>query len=145
MLYALKRTDGGVSIMTTVDDAKPQDCIAKWPEDERATIVSIHPIDPSDIPQDRSFRDAWTHDGKTFAHDMAKARNIHRDRMRYARAPKLAALDIDYQRADEAGDAAAKKRIGQRKQALRDVTTDPRIDAAQTPAALKAIWPEELA
>ncbi|MEJ0012348.1 MAG: hypothetical protein WDM94_06895 [Bauldia sp.] len=75
---------------------------------------------------------------------MDKARAIHCDRMRAARAPRLAALDIAYQRADESGDAAAKAAVAARKQALRDVTADPAIAAAETPDALKAVWPEIL-
>lgn len=144
MLYALKRTDGGVTILTTVGDATPEDCIAKWPEADRAAVVSIDPIDPADIPQDRTFRDAWTLDGRGITHDMPKARDIQRERMRRARSPKLEALDVAYQRADEAGDAAEKRRVGARKQALRDVTTHPSIDAAKTPEELKQAWPAEL-
>lgn len=74
--------------------------------------------------------------------DMAKARDIHRDRMRQARTPKLAALDVAFQRAHEmSNDTAA---IVAQKQALRDVTADPAIEAAQTPDELKMVWPEIL-
>jgi hypothetical protein len=74
--------------------------------------------------------------------DMLKARGIHRDRMRLARAPKLAALDIAYQRAHEtASDTSA---IVAQKQALRDVTADPAIDTAQMPDDLKNVWPDIL-
>lgn len=34
--------------------------------------------------------------------------------------------------------------IAAKKQALRDVTADPAIEAALTPEALKAAWPEAL-
>lgn len=64
--------------------------------------------------------------------------------MRAARAPKLAALDIAYQRADEAGDDAEKARITALKQALRDVTSDPAIEAATTTEILKSVWPDIL-
>lgn len=74
--------------------------------------------------------------------DMSKAREIQRDRMRTARAPKLDALDVSYQRAHETG--ADTSAIVAQKQALRDVTVDPAIEAAQTPDALKAVWPEIL-
>ena len=57
---------------------------------------------------------------------------------------KLAALDVEYQHADERGDVAEKARIAAKKQALRDVTADPAIEAAQTPEALKAVWPDIL-
>lgn len=90
---------------------------------------------------DTDFPNALTPDGKP---DMAKCREALRVRLRARRAPLLAALDVEYQRADEAGDAAAKKRIAARKQALRDVTADPAIDAAQTPADLMHVLPEAL-
>ncbi len=108
-------------------------------------VVSWKRCAPTDFPvQDRDFRGAWRmRDGKIGV-DMPAARGIHRDRMRQARAPRLAALDVEYQRADEAGDGAAKRAIGARKQALRDVTADPRIDAADTPDALRAVWSADL-
>lgn len=74
--------------------------------------------------------------------DMTKARNIHRDRMRAARAPKLAALDVAFQRALETGGDTVS--IVAQKQALRDVTANPEIEAAQTPDDLKKVWPDLL-
>ena len=74
--------------------------------------------------------------------NMEKARNIHRDRMREARAPLFNALDVAFQRAMETGADTAE--IVAKKQALRDVTADPAIDAAQTTDELKAVWPEIL-
>lgn len=88
-----------------------------------------------DVPSDRTFRNAWTWNGKV-DHDMEKCRAIHRDRMRAARAPKLAALDIKQLRGED---------VEAEKAALRDVTADPAIDAAKTPEELKAVWPEALA
>jgi hypothetical protein len=123
----------------------PEAEIAKWVLRSREQVVSIHPISGADIPQDRTFRDGWKLDGKTIGHDMAKCREIHKDRLREARAPKLAALDVDYQRADEDGDSARKRDIAKRKQELRDVTKHPDIEAAKTVEELKAVWPDALA
>ncbi|MCA6098878.1 hypothetical protein J6525_10725 [Bradyrhizobium sp. WSM 4400] len=75
---------------------------------------------------------------------MEKCRAILRDRMRFSRAPKLAVLDIEYQRADEVGDVARKQAIAAKKQKLRDVTKLPEIDAATTLEALKAVWPQDV-
>jgi hypothetical protein len=72
--------------------------------------------------------------------DMTKARDIWRDRMRAARAPQLAALDIVFQRALEQG--ADTKAVVAQKQALRDVTRHPDIEAAATIDDLKAVWPD---
>ncbi len=93
---------------------------------------------------DRTFRNAWMWEGSKIGHDMAKARDIKRAQLRKARRPLLEVLDIDYTRADERGDAEEKERIATRKQALRDVTVDPAIEAAQTPEELKQVWPEIL-
>lgn len=92
---------------------------------------------------DQSFRNAWKDELKDSpAVDMVKARVIHKEKMREARTPLLEELDIAYQRADEIADISAKTEIAQKKQALRDVTIDPGIEAATTPEELKACWPE---
>lgn len=74
--------------------------------------------------------------------NMSKARDIYRAKMRAAREPLLAALDIAYQRATETNSDTSE--IIAKKQALRDVTSDPAIEAAQTIEELKLIWPEVL-
>ncbi len=118
-----------------------EDEIAKMPFPSE--IVSWHRIERTDLPSDESFRDAWTfNDGVTV--DMTRAREIHRNAIRAARAPLLAALDVQYQRADETGDDARKAELVVRKNALRNVTTDPAIEAALTPADLNAVWPAAL-
>jgi hypothetical protein len=74
--------------------------------------------------------------------NMDKAREIHKDRMREARAPLLVKLDVEYQRALETNsitlDIVAKKNL------LRDVTKDTQIALASTPEELKAVWPSIL-
>jgi predicted dinucleotide-utilizing enzyme len=80
-------------------------------------------VDVSAIPSDRTFRNAWEHCPVNGAKvNVAKAKVIHLDRLRELRAPKLSALDIAYQRADELGDAQGKRDLAAKKQALRDVT-----------------------
>lgn len=74
--------------------------------------------------------------------NMDKARDIHRNAMRQAREPKFKELDVAYMVAIERGQDTAE--IIAQKQALRDVTKDPAIDAAQTTEELKAVWPEVL-
>ena len=91
------------------------------------------------VPADRTFRGAWQFSGNAVDIDMTAARDIHRDNLRAERAPKLQALDVDYMMALEDGDTAAQQAIVGVKQVLRDVTADPRIDAAATPDELKAL------
>mgnify|MGYP001483526746 FL=1 len=73
-----------------------------------------------------------------FGIDMAKAREIHKNRIREARTPKLAELDIEFQKALETG--ASTTDIVSKKQALRDAPADSAIASADTEAKLKAQW-----
>jgi len=76
--------------------------------------------------------------------DMTKAREIKRDQLRAERKPLLEQLDVEFMRAQEQGDQAKADEIAAKKQALRDVTADPAIDAATTPDELKAVRPDVL-
>ena len=75
---------------------------------------------------------------------MTKAREIKRDQLRDERKPLLEQLDVQFMRAQEQGDQAKADEIAAKKQALRDVTEDPAIDAATTPDELKAVRPAAL-
>ena len=73
-----------------------------------------------------------------FGIDMAKAREIHKTNIREARTPKLAELDIEFQKALETG--ASTTDIVAKKQALRDAPADSGIAAASNADELKAQW-----
>ena len=88
------------------------------------------------VPPYRTFRGAWCfRDG--IETDMPLARDIQRNNLRAERAPRLAALDVDYMKALETGTGAAD--IAAEKAVLRDITSDARIDAAANPDELKAL------
>ena len=70
--------------------------------------------------------------------DMAKAKEIHKTRIRAARPEKFAELDIEFQRALET--SADTSAIIAKKQALRDAPADSAIDAATTADELKSQW-----
>ena len=70
--------------------------------------------------------------------DMAKAREVHKARIRGARSSKLQELDVEFQRALET--SADTSAIVAKKQALRDAPADSSIDAATDEAGLKAQW-----
>ena len=74
--------------------------------------------------------------------NMNKARDIHRERIREARNPKLAAKDVEFQRALETG--ADTSAIVAVKQALRDAPAASAIEAASTPDELKQAWDIDL-
>lgn len=70
--------------------------------------------------------------------DMAKAKEIHKEKIRTAREFKLAELDIEFQKTLEtSSDTTA---IVAKKQALRDAPADSGITAASDIDALKAQW-----
>ena len=77
-----------------------------------------------------------------FGIDMAKAREIHKTNIRIAREPKLAELDIEFQKAQETG--ASSTDIVAKKQALRDAPADSDIAAASDTDALKAQWKTDI-
>tara|TARA_R100000231_G_scaffold7869_1_gene10809 strand:- start:2749 stop:3006 length:258 start_codon:yes stop_codon:yes gene_type:complete len=77
-----------------------------------------------------------------FGIDMAKAREIHKTNIRNAREPKLAELDIEFQKALET--SADTSAIVAKKQALRDAPADSGIAAASDADALKAQWKTDI-
>lgn len=140
-----QRPDGGVSIVTPALNQNDPEGWTEADSEQRAwdklPADAINPkfVDAADIPTDRTFRNALKPD-LTF--DMGKAVEIHKDKLRQLRKPLLEALDIEYQIADEKGQD--KSIITAKKQALRDVTDDPAIYAAQTPEKLKIVLPDAL-
>ena len=72
--------------------------------------------------------------------NIAKAKELQKERFRQVRKPLLEALDIDYQRADEAGDASKKTEIATKKQALRDVTNNTTLNDASSATEVRAVW-----
>ena len=72
--------------------------------------------------------------------NIAKAKELQKERFRQVRKPLLESLDIDYQRADEAGDASKKTEIATKKQALRDVTNSTALNDATSEAEIRAVW-----
>ncbi len=145
------QADGSVAVVTPVINTHPvreniteDDALHRAWDRLPPDAVDPQVIDESLIPTDRTFRDAWKVVAGGVDHDMTKAREIHKARLRVMRVPKLAQLDTEYMRADEDGDAAKKAEIVSKKQALRDVTAHPDIAAAQNIAQLKAAIPAAL-
>ena len=73
-----------------------------------------------------------------FGIDMAKAREIHKNKIREARTPLLEALDVEFQKALET--SADTSAIVTKKQALRDAPAASGISTAASEADLKAQW-----
>lgn len=71
--------------------------------------------------------------------NMSKARNIWRDKLRQERKPLLDILDVQYIRALEISDNKMMEKVAKKKQFLRDITEDPRIDNSQTDNDLREV------
>ena len=77
-----------------------------------------------------------------FGIDMAKAREIHKNKIRAAREQKFKELDVEFQKALETG--ASTTDIVAKKQALRDAPADSGIAAASDVDALKSQWKTDI-
>jgi hypothetical protein len=162
---AVTRVDGGVTVLqiiskefTVIDSVKQvlrevdvtPDYIDYqinkygWTGDKQA--VSWRIVDKDYPAVDRTYRDAWKDaPGRNKPdHDMVKARGIHRDILRKQRVSIMEDLDVEYQKADEIADQQKKRDIAVKKQKLRDVTADPRIDVATNVEELKLLTIEAL-
>ena len=73
-----------------------------------------------------------------FGIDMAKARNIHKQNIRFSRGEKFVELDIEFQRAMETNDTTKQAEIAAKKQALRDAPSFSGFEWAADIDALKA-------
>lgn len=137
----IETTEGSVTELQPPTDAYIEQ--RAW---DRLPAGAINPcfVDEADIPEDRTFRDAWVQTGKACKVDMPKAVEIHKDALRAMRQPLLKALDGEFLKALESGDTQAQKAIAAKKQALRDVTADPALLEATTPEELKAVVPDIL-
>ena len=103
--------------------------------------VTSYIVDHSSLPTDTDFQNAWVYkDGKVEV-DLDKAKEVHREYIRRERKEKLAALDIEFQRALETGDTSA---VVAKKQVLRDATADSAIESATSLAELRALWNTEI-
>lgn len=143
--------DGRLCIMHPVKNTFPfPEAITDAAAEERAwnTLPSeaLNPtwISRDQIPGDRTFRNGWEAKDGSISFNLDKCKEIHRDKLRRLRAPKLLVLDVQYMLADERGDVTTKREIAAQKQVLRDITALPEIEAAKTPDELKRILPQVL-
>tara|TARA_Y100000031_G_scaffold112237_1_gene123930 strand:- start:184 stop:765 length:582 start_codon:yes stop_codon:yes gene_type:complete len=98
----------------------------------------------SDLPTDRTFREAWEAPVGTIQVNMGKARVIQMDRIRKKRNEELQKLDIPFMMASERNDQEAVSKIAVQKQKLRDIPQKYDLSGFKTPEELKAAWPKEL-
>lgn len=93
-------------------------------------------IDSSNFP-DSNYRDAWELSGSTITVDMTNAKEIHRDKLRSERETCFEICDKLFLEAFSQGKDLTT--IKARQQYLRDLPSDPAIDAATTTTELSAV------
>jgi hypothetical protein len=113
----------------------------QMPEDTK-TLVKIgtnEPIDVADLTKPlplRDFRDAWQLQGTVISIDMKKAKESSIERIRREREPRLSKLDGLWNRATGQKKPEEAEAVEAKRQKLRDMTTDKRLNAS-TPEKLK--------
>lgn len=102
-------------------------------------------MDPAELPnEDNDFFEAWQLAEDRVSVNMGLAKEIHRKHLRAERTARFSALDVQFMRAVEQGDADAQREIAAKKQKLRDISKHGAIDAATTPAELRALTMDAL-
>ncbi len=132
-------TDGLLRILlpiVNINQSLKQIIESDVPDNLEYKIVNI-----ADLPQDRTFRNAWTMD---LTIDMDVARDIWREKIREARNKALLDLDVPYLRALEEDDKREMQMISNKKQTLRILPRVVDLSLYTNPQALKAFWPHEL-
>ena len=133
MFITYPQPNGQVAIVIPTGDVN--DAIKDVPEGVEYKIVESVDID-------NDYFNAYEFDAELGAKvNIEKAKAIHIDKFRSARTPLLAALDVSFMRAVEAGNTDLQKEIASKKQALRDVTS---IELPNALEGIKATWPEVL-
>lgn len=130
--------EGGVAVVIPSGEIPIEAVLAKdVPAGAVGEIVSV-----TDIPSDRTFRNAWIKNGKAIGHDLAKAKGIAHDKRRAARAKEFAPHDEVIAKQIPGKDAAqaeaARETIRQKY-----ATMQTQMDAATTVEELKALLPQE--
>ena len=128
--------------MQLIDGADFDEAFRKYC-DVNPTPVSWREINRDEIPQDRTYRNAWRDTGTAIEHNMTHARGIHMDRIRRQRDRELVKLDVPFMRAMESGNGAEKAIAGQKRH-LRDLPANFDLTSATTVEELSRLWPEGL-
>jgi hypothetical protein len=124
MIIVFKNEDGSCGIVHPTKEGLEQLGIEGIIKKDVPPGKSYRILDKDKLPSDRYFRNAWTDHNptETVDVDINKAKEIKKNHFRISRAPLLAQLDVEYQRADEEGNHVKKQEIAAKKQSLRDVT-----------------------
>jgi len=121
------KTETGVAVISPTGAIN--DCMKDIPEGADHKI-----IDDSELPKDRTFRNAWKYDLKE---DITKSKEIWKDKLRADRKPRLEALDVEYILSLELKDDVKQADVITRKQVLRDITL--LVDSKKSISGIKSV------
>lgn len=131
MPFIIYPQEGG-KLAVIIPTGDVNDCIKDVPAGAPYAIVdSLEGVD-------NDYFDGFIFADGQIEADISKCKQIHIDKFRAARAPRLAKLDIDYMKAIEVEDSVKASAIAVQKQELRDVTQLPLPD---TLPEIKETWP----
>lgn len=126
--------EGSVSIIVPAPGVTPEEAAKAVPHGASYEIV-----DAKDIPEDRTFRNAWFHDTtpepRKIGVSMDKAKGIAHERRRAKRAAEFAPLDVEATIPAKAAAAEAARQAVRDKHAI----IQDSIDAAKTVDELKTV------
>src|SRR3990167_2644563 len=127
------RADGGVCVVMPTGEVPLEMVLSK---DVPTDAISPRVVETADMPQDYDFRNAWTQDGDMVSVDMPKARAIHMDKIREARAPTLAELDREWMKFTGQKNQKEADAIEEKRQKLRALPQTVDLESAKTPEEL---------
>jgi hypothetical protein len=132
--------NSGVGVIIPSDPSLTIEEIAARDVPEGLPFLIVETLDVRDIYD--GYLPAYDYDDEVGpVVNIERAKALHLDKFRAARAPKLSALDVAYMKAIETEDTVAASAIAIKKQELRDVTKIPLPD---TLPEIKATWPDIL-
>ncbi len=128
-----KNTSGGVSVIIPATDSglTVEEIAAK----DVPTGVAYEIIDTSDLPSDRTFRNAWRKKGRNVSEDVTAAKAIAHEKRRAMRDEEMIPLDV------EATIPILSKKAEAKRQKVRDknAALQERIDSAADVGELKKL------
>lgn len=140
------RSDGALSIIHPVrntyphpEDLTDDEVLARAMKDVPPDALNVHVLDETEIPTDRTFRNAWIYQNNKIEPDLDQSKEIKKAQLRLERKPLLEALDAAFMKALEDQDSEAIAQIKTKKQRLRDITKEPALLNAQTPEEIKQV------
>ncbi len=126
-----KNDTGGVSVVYHTGELSLEAVLAK----DIPAGAEYEVVEQSEIPTDRTFRNAWVKSGKAIATDLPKAKETAHNIRRAERAKEFQPLDIEATIPAKAQEAENKRQL------VRDnyAQMQADIDSAETPEEIKTV------